>query len=64
MELQLAVSVYHPLLFGALYKLMRAKCFNCHNLRLSKGKSRLAAVKVNNVFLESGGSKLGVDALP
>lgn len=43
---QLAVSVYHPILFGALYKLVRAKCFNCHNLRLSKSKTRVAAVKV------------------
>lgn len=43
---QLTVSVYHPLLFGALYKLIRAKCFNCHNFRLSKSKTRLAAVKV------------------
>ncbi|CAM9834357.1 unnamed protein product, partial [Hapterophycus canaliculatus] len=43
---QLAVSVYHPILFGALYKLVRAKCFNCHNLRLSKSKTRVIAVKV------------------
>ncbi|CAM9118714.1 unnamed protein product [Sphacelaria rigidula] len=45
-HIELAVSVYHPLLFGALYKLMRAKCFNCHNLRLSKAKTRVAAVKI------------------
>ena len=46
--LQLAVSVYHPILFGALYKLLRAKCFSCHNLRLSKTKTRVAAVKVRD----------------
>ena len=42
------MSVYHPILFGALYKLLRAKCFSCHNLRLSKTKTRVAAVKVRD----------------
>eukprot|EP00903_Cladosiphon_okamuranus_P015157 g14015.t1 len=45
-HIELAVSVYHPILFGALYKLLRAKCFSCHKLRLSKTKTRVAAVKL------------------
>ncbi|CAM9299534.1 unnamed protein product, partial [Choristocarpus tenellus] len=45
-HVELAVDVYHPLLFGALYKLLRSKCFSCHHLRLSKAKARLASVKM------------------
>ncbi|CBJ30250.1 RNA polymerase 1-4 RNA polymerase I large subunit [Ectocarpus siliculosus] len=61
-HIELAVSVYHPILFGALYKLLRAKCFSCHNLRLSKSKTRVAAVKMMLVDAGRAQEALELDA--
>jgi len=33
-HISLCVTVYHPLLFNILYKLLRATCFNCHQFRM------------------------------
>ncbi|CAM9339535.1 unnamed protein product, partial [Discosporangium mesarthrocarpum] len=45
-HIELAVDVYHPLLFKILFKVLRSKCFSCHKLRLSTSKTRVLAVKL------------------
>lgn len=51
-HVELAVSVYNPLLFPILYKLYRTKCLNCHKLRLSRIKTRTFAIKL--ALIDSG----------
>ncbi|CAM9295630.1 unnamed protein product, partial [Phaeothamnion confervicola] len=45
-HIELAVSVYHPMLFPILYKLLRSKCFSCHRLRLAAFKARVCCVQL------------------
>lgn len=35
-HIELCLPIYHPLLFGTLYKILKLKCLNCHNFRLKK----------------------------
>ena len=37
-HLELALPVFHPLLFNELYKLLRACCFNCRALKMGKDR--------------------------
>lgn len=42
-HIELAVPVYNPMMFKQLVRILRAKCFECHQLRLSRDKvNRLA----------------------
>ena len=45
-HVELAVPVYHPLLFPVLFKMLRTKCLFCHKLRLDARKTRTAALKM------------------
>ncbi|KAL0223742.1 hypothetical protein P9112_003132 [Eukaryota sp. TZLM1-RC] len=38
-HIELPFPVFNPLVFPTLYSLMRAKCFNCHKLRISRTKA-------------------------
>jgi hypothetical protein len=35
-HVELAVPVYHPLLFDLMYRLLKSKCFYCHHFRTSR----------------------------
>ena len=39
-HIELAVPVYNPMMFKQLVRILRAKCFECHQLRLSRDKVR------------------------
>lgn len=45
-HIELAVPVYHPLLFGALFKLLRGKCASCHKFKLSTERTRRLTLKL------------------
>ena len=51
-NIDLAVPVYHPLLFPSLFSLLRSKCMLCHRLRVSDTRARLFLAKMK--LLEMG----------
>jgi len=51
-HIELDVPVYYPVLFPAMYQLLRCKCFYCHKLRMSTFKVRYYLVKLK--LLEMG----------
>ena len=63
-HIELAVPVYHPILFNIFYKLLRSICFHCHRLRMPEDQIRsytvrfkllsLGKLKEAVVYLNSG----------
>ena len=51
-HIELAVPVYNPMMFKQLVRLLRAKCFNCHQLRLSRDKVNKLAMTL--IMLDEG----------
>ena len=51
-HIELAVPVYHPLLFNPLLKLLRMKCLYCHHLRFSPKALKQMSMKLD--MLENG----------
>ncbi|CAI7803687.1 unnamed protein product [Closterium sp. NIES-54] len=45
-HLELALPVYHPLLFSLLVKLLRCVCLRCHHLKLLSAVSKLYALRL------------------
>ncbi|CAM9447200.1 unnamed protein product, partial [Chrysoparadoxa australica] len=60
-HIELAVPVYHPLLFTAAFKLLKVKCFQCHALRLGAARARRYEVKLGLVDAGEAGLAQGLD---
>ena len=45
-HIELAVVIYNPLMMKLIYKLLRAKCFNCHKLKLLERQKVYLFLKV------------------
>jgi len=47
-HIELAAPIYNPFLFKDAYKLLKAKCFGCHRIRIhgSKLEAYIGAIKL------------------
>ena len=53
-HIELSLPIYHPLLFGTMYKMLKLKCLHCHQFRCKasvvyKGLVKLMLVKAGQV---------------
>jgi DNA-directed RNA polymerase I subunit RPA1 len=63
-HIELDVPVYYPVLFPALFQLLRCKCLYCHKLRMSQTKVRYFLVKLKLLEIGDVAAALGLqDAL-
>lgn len=45
-HIELPTTLYNPFLIGNIYKLLNAKCFNCHSLRLREKDKKYYYIKI------------------
>jgi DNA-directed RNA polymerase I subunit RPA1 len=62
-HIELAVPVYHPLLFNLLVKILRGKCFNCHKFRFPKLQSLKLMAKLRLLNVGEVNKAMQIDQL-